>query len=174
MHLSEKDITNFKKNHFISIEGIIPEKIAKKIRCEFENSDFDLIYSFGVIHHTPNPRKIIKSIIPLMKKNTELRIMLYAKNSCKNFMIECGLSQPEAQNGCPIALTYDQDDVKKLLKEFEIIYIEQDHIFPYQIKAYVKYSYKLEPWFQKMPPKMFSILEKKLGWHLLIKAKLSA
>ena len=29
-----------------------------------------------------------------------------------------------------------------------------------------------QPWFESMPDNMFKVLEKKLGWHLLITAKL--
>ena len=135
-------------------------------------SDYDLIYSFGVIHHTPNPSKVINELKKFMSKESELRIMLYAKNSWKNFMIEANLDQPEAQNGCPIAFTYTDSEVANLLNGFEILNITQDHIFPYVIEKYIKQEYEAEPWFKNMPEQMFKQLEKKLGWHLLISAKL--
>ena len=37
---------------------------------------------------------------------------------------------------------------------------------------YKKGKYIKEPWFETMPNEMFEVLEKKLGWHLLITAKL--
>ena len=54
----------------------------------------------------------------------------------------------------------------------DIIYIEQDHIFPYQIEPYKRGEYIKQPWFESMPLEMFRSLEKNLGWHLLITAKL--
>ena len=66
---------------------------------------YDLIYSFGVIHHSPNPNLIIDQIYKYMDDSTILKIMLYAKNSWKNYMIDAELDQPEAQYGCPIANT---------------------------------------------------------------------
>ena len=67
---------------------------------------YDLVYSFGVIHHSPNPNLIIDQIYKYMDDSTILKIMLYAKNSWKNYMIDAELDQPEAQYGCPIANTY--------------------------------------------------------------------
>ena len=88
-------------------------------------------------------------------------------------MIGIGLDQPEAQYGCPVAYTYTEDEVYELLgDQFDVLSIERDHIFPYQIEPYKKGEYIKEPWFETMPNDMFEVLEKKLGWHLLITAKL--
>ena len=133
---------------------------------------YDLIYSFGVIHHSPHPEKIISEIKKYMNENSVLKIMLYAKDSWKNYMIDAGLDQPEAQYGCPIANTYTKQDVVKLLDGYEVLSIEQDHIFPYQVEPYKLGEYIKQPWFDVMPTEMFETLEKNLGWHLLITAKL--
>ena len=133
---------------------------------------YDLIYSFGVIHHSPYPEKIIAEIKKYMNENGVLKIMLYAKDSWKNYMIESGFDQPEAQYGCPIAKTYTKQDVVELLDGYEVVSIEQDHIFPYQVEPYKNGEYVKQPWFESMPPEMFRTLEKNLGWHLLITVKL--
>lgn len=133
---------------------------------------YDLIYSFGVIHHSPHPEKIIAEIKKYMNENSVLKIMLYAKDSWKNYMIEAGLDQPEAQYGCPIANTYSKQDVVELLDGYEVLSIEQDHIFPYQVEPYKRGEYIKQDWFEAMPLEMFRTLEKNLGWHLLITAKL--
>ena len=133
---------------------------------------YDLIYSFGVIHHSPHPEKIVSQIKKYMNENSVLKIMLYAKDSWKNYMIDAGLDQPEAQYGCPIANTYTKQDVVELLDEYEVLSIEQDHIFPYQVEPYKLGEYIKQPWFDIMPTEMFETLEKNLGWHLLITAKL--
>jgi len=133
---------------------------------------YDLIYSFGVIHHSPHPEKIVSEIKKYMNENSVLKIMLYAKDSWKNYMIDAGLDQPEAQYGCPIANTYTKQDVVELLDGYVVLSIEQDHIFPYQIEPYKKGKYIKQPWFDAMPIGMFETLEKNLGWHLLITAKL--
>jgi len=139
---------------------------------------YDLVYSFGVIHHTPNPKACIQQIRKVMKPDGELRIMLYAAESWKTYMIEIGLDQPEAQYGCPIAFTFTRDEIKELLHpEFRVdesLEIKQFHIFPYQIGPYKKGLFVKEPWFEAMPKQMFDQLQEKLGWHLLITAKPAA
>lgn len=133
---------------------------------------YDLVYSFGVIHHTPHPERVVSEVKKYMGGDSEFRLMLYAKNSWKAFMIEAGLDQPEAQEGCPIAYTFSHDEIRELLRDYQIISIEQAHIFPYIVEKYIHYEYVKQPCFAVMPPEMFRILERKLGWHTLIVAKL--
>jgi SAM-dependent methyltransferase len=133
---------------------------------------FDLVYSFGVIHHTPNPRAVIENARTLVKPDGELRMMLYATHSWKSIMIEEGFDQPEAQSGCPIALTYTAESVRDLVAGlFDVVDIRQAHIFPYVVEHYINYEYVPQPWFKAMPPELFQALQRHLGWHLLITAK---
>ena len=134
---------------------------------------FDLIYSFGVIHHSPNPGKIFDQIYEYMDDDSILKIMLYSKDSWKGYMIDAGYDQPEAQYGCPIANMYTDDEVREMMMGFDVLSIEQDHIFPYQIKPYKEGKFVKEPWFEAMPDPMFNSLKKRLGWHLLITARRS-
>jgi ubiquinone/menaquinone biosynthesis C-methylase UbiE len=134
---------------------------------------YDLVYSFGVIHHTPRPQRATAEIRRYMGPDSEFRIMVYAKNSWKHIMIEAGFDQPEAQSGCPVAFTYTDDEARQdLLKGYDVVSIEQDHIFAFVVEKYVKYEYEIVPWFAAMPREMFRALEKSLGWHKLIVARL--
>jgi SAM-dependent methyltransferase len=146
---------------------------AEVLAASLPDANYDLVYSFGVIHHTPNPEAVFAEIRKVIKPGGELRMMLYAKDSWKDIMIKAGLDQPEAQSGCPIAFTYSHDEVRDMMKRagFEATSIENDHIFPYVIEKYVKYEYEPQPWFKAMPEHMFRALEKSLGWHLLVKAR---
>jgi len=134
---------------------------------------YDLVYSFGVIHHAPHPEKIVSEVKQYLGPESEFRLMLYSKQSWKNIMIEAGFDQPEAQSGCPIAFTYTPDEVRTLLAGYEILDLHQDHIFPYVIEKYVRHEYEFQPWFKAMPPEMFRALERALGWHTLIRARLA-
>jgi SAM-dependent methyltransferase len=145
---------------------------SEKLNEFLPKKTYDLVYSFGVIHHSPNPNLIINQIKNYINKNSVLKIMLYATNSWKKIMIDANLDQYEAQSGCPIANTYTYEDVENLLEGFDIIDFSQTHIFPYKIEEYKKNIYKKQDWFEFMPDEMFRALESKLGWHLLITAKL--
>lgn len=146
---------------------------SEKLSQIVPTRDFDLVYSFGVIHHTPNPAAVIREARKVIAKDGEFRLMLYARNSWKDIMIDAGLDQPEAQTGCPIAFRYTHEEVEEILAEngFAATHIENAHIFPYVIEKYVKYEYEVQPWFKAMPEEMFTALEKRMGWHLLIEAK---
>jgi SAM-dependent methyltransferase len=131
-------------------------------------TDFDLIYSFGVIHHSPDPQKIIDNCFQLLKPDGTFKIMMYAEQSWKKIMIDCGLDQYEAQSNCPIAFTYTNDHIRTMLRQFRNVQIQQTHIFPYKISEYKQYKYVKEEWFECMPEDIFRALEQKLGWHLCI------
>jgi SAM-dependent methyltransferase len=145
---------------------------AEKLSDYVPVEAYDLVYSFGVIHHTPHPSGAIAQIKLYMTAASELRLMLYAKNSWKKIMIEANYDQPEAQSGCPIAFTYTPDDVRNLLNGFNVLEIRQDHIFRFVVEKYVMYEYEIVPWFSSMPKDMFAALERNLGWHMLITARL--
>lgn len=87
-------------------------------------------------------------------------------------MIGAGFDQPEAQQGCPYAITYTEEMVRDLYKGlFDVVSLTQAHILPYVVEKYVKYEYELQPWFEAMPRTMFAALERRLGWHMLIVAR---
>tara|TARA_B100000965_G_scaffold329496_1_gene292954 strand:+ start:445 stop:1233 length:789 start_codon:yes stop_codon:yes gene_type:complete len=134
--------------------------------------NYDLIYSFGVIHHTPNIKKAFNEIYKLANKKTLIKIMLYAKNSYKNFMLDITNYRYEAQNNCPVVYKIDQSDLEELIKnKFKIMELSQDFIFPYQIQTYKKNIYKKIKHFEYMPFKVFNRLSKNIGEHMLISLK---
>jgi ubiquinone/menaquinone biosynthesis C-methylase UbiE len=154
------------------LEGEFIYGNAEELSESISPRKFDLIYSFGVLHHTPDITKALDQIRDFCHESTVLKIMLYSENSWKNAMIHVGLDQPEAQTGCPIANTYTPTQVEDLLGNsgFKLKSIEQCHIFPYVVGKYRNYEYVIEPWFSVMSDAMFRGLEKKFGWHLLIEA----
>jgi 2-polyprenyl-3-methyl-5-hydroxy-6-metoxy-1,4-benzoquinol methylase len=133
---------------------------------------FDLIYSYGVIHHFPAIDKIINNVHQALKPGGEFRFMVYARDSWKQAMINKGLDQYEAQAGCPYAKSYTKDDIAVLLgSQFHIERLRQDHCFMYNVQAYKQGRYELEPWFEAMPAAMREAVREYLGWHLLVKAR---
>lgn len=155
------------KGRFFNIDAQNYEELSSAV-CGSDGGEFDLIYSFGVIHHSPEPQKIIDNCLQLLKPGGILKIMVYAENSWKKIMIDRGLDQYEAQSDCPVAFTYTNDQIYKMLPHFRNVQIQQEHIFPYKIPEYTEYKYIKEDWFAQMPDNVFKALESKLGWHLCI------
>lgn len=130
---------------------------------------FDLIYSFGVLHHTPHPEKVLRLAHERLLPDGELRIMLYATWSWKHLFTR---QQPEAQAGCPLVRWYSMRAGRRLVEScgFEVVSIEKRHIFPWRIPDYMEHRYvRAFPW--NIVPEY--LLEHYLGHHLLIKARRS-
>jgi 2-polyprenyl-3-methyl-5-hydroxy-6-metoxy-1,4-benzoquinol methylase len=147
---------------------------------------YDLIYSFGVIHHTPHPDRVLEELRAYVHPGTTIKIMVYHRRSWKVLGILLGegygrfwklpdliAKNSEAQTGCPITYTYSRSEGRELLERhgFRVRDVRVDHIFPYRIKDYVQYRYARELYFRAMPPALFRALERRLGWHLCITAE---
>ena len=174
VELSEASLVLARKRfELFDLKGTLLQCNAEELDRVAESAAYDLVYSFGVIHHTPDPGAVIRQARRAIRPTGEFRLMLYARNSWKDVMIEAGFDQPEAQSGCPIAFTYTHQEVRDLLvgNGFAASSISQDHIFPYVVEKYVRYEYELRPWFAAMPRDMFRALEQRFGWHMLIVAK---
>lgn len=171
IELSDKSLDIAKKRFEVfELSGGFIQGNAENLSELVGDQKFDLIYSYGVIHHSAEPEAIIRQLNKHLTINGEIRIMLYATHSWKNYLIEHELAQPEAQANCPQAVTYTQPQVRQMFSDFDID-IEQTFIFPWQIEPYKRGEYVKEPWFEHMPEEMFNILQSKLGWNLLISGK---
>jgi SAM-dependent methyltransferase len=157
---------------------------AEKLSSFVPVEPYDLIYSFGVIHHTPHPEKVFEEIKKYCNSGTEIRMMLYYKWSWKVFWIIFNYSKgafwkadelirtySEAQAGCPVTHYYSFKDIRHLMSDFKIVEMHKEHIFPYKIDKYINYQYERVWYFRWMPRLLFRWLERKLGWHVLIVAK---
>ena len=144
---------------------------------------FDLIYSFGVIHHTPHPERVLAQLPQYLKPEATVKIMVYNRWSWKVIWIlfRYGKGQfwrldkliadnSEAQNGCPVTYVYSRRQGRRLLKAggLRTVDASADHIFPYRIPDYVQYRYVKVWYFRWMPKWIFRTLERMAGWHLLL------
>jgi len=133
---------------------------------------FDLVYACGVLHHYPDPKKIISNVHQVLAPLGEFRFLVYAKNSWKWAMITQALDQFEAQADCPWAVVYTPDEIRLLLQDkFDIMSIEQDYCFMYNVNKYKQGIYELEPWFAAMTEQHREAIRKNLGWHLSVISK---
>lgn len=69
------------RKHF-SMENLpVVAQVADAENLPFEKSSFDLVYSFGVLHHTPDTQKAIDEVYRVLKPGGQIIIMLYNKTS---------------------------------------------------------------------------------------------
>jgi len=179
MNVAKKRAEVFGLTDSITFYHANAEELSKVVPIE----EYDLIYSFGVIHHTPHPERAIKEIKKYTKPSTVLKLMLYYRWSWKVLWIMMTdgkfrfweldkfiAKNSEAQTGCPVTYSYGHKSVRKFLKGFKVIKSQADHIFPYRILDYKEYRYVKVWYFRFMPRPLFRLLEKTFGWHLCVDA----
>ena len=148
---------------------------------------YDLVYSFGVIHHTPHPDRVLDQIGSYVHRGSTVKIMVYHRHSWKVLWIlatygkfqfwrlaELVARNSEAESGCPVTYSYTKDEVRRLIersRRFRVTDTKVEHIFPYRIKEYVQYRYVKEWYFRWLPESAFHALEHRLGWHLCVTAE---
>jgi SAM-dependent methyltransferase len=157
----------------------------EELSIYLEPRPFDLIWSFGVIHHTPKPERAISEIRKnFVGRDSILKVMVYNRYSFKVLKLiladpwgaahgldELVANYSEAQDGCPVTYSYTANTVTSFLSGFQVIDIYKDHIFPYKIPDYIKYKYIMNWYFRILPRNLFRKLERVLGWHLCVTAR---
>jgi len=147
---------------------------------------FDLVYSFGVIHHTPHPERVLAQLKNYVRPGSTVKIMVYHRYSWKVLWIlmtygkcqfwkltELVARYSEAETGCPVTYSYSKSELRALMERsgFRVKEVQAEHIFPYRIQDYVQYRYIKEWYFRWLPEPIFHALEKMLGWHLCMTAE---
>jgi 2-polyprenyl-3-methyl-5-hydroxy-6-metoxy-1,4-benzoquinol methylase len=146
---------------------------------------YDLVYSFGVIHHTPHPERVMEQVRQYLRPGSTVKVMVYHRHSWKVLwiLLTYGRGQvwklpdlvarySEAESGCPVTYAYTPREAQSLVEGSGARLTEAwaDHIFPYRIRDYVQYRYVRVWYFRWMPPAMFRWLEQRFGWHLCLTA----
>ena len=147
---------------------------------------YDLVYSFGVIHHTPHPGAVLDELRKYVGPESTVKVMVYNRRSWKVLWIVLGYGKgqfwrreeliarySEAQTGCPVTYTYTPRQGEEWLRRhgFEPTDVFVDHVFPYSIPEYKEYRYKKVWHFRMLPPAAFRALERAFGWHLCMTAR---
>jgi 2-polyprenyl-3-methyl-5-hydroxy-6-metoxy-1,4-benzoquinol methylase len=158
---------------------------AERLAASVPSEQYDLIYSFGVVHHSPHPDRILAELKNYLKPGGILKVMVYHRYSWKVLWILLSYGRgrlldlerivarySEAQTGCPVTYTYSRQAARELIEsqDFKVLDIHADHIMPYRIPDYVQYRYVKVWYFRWMPASLFRSLERAFGWHLMITA----
>lgn len=150
----------------------------------YPDNSMDFIYSFGVLHHSPNTEKTISEVRRVLKPEGRCYITLYHKNSIVfwwtiyswNFLLKGGwkkrtlqqqLSLIEYPNTNPNIVTrlYRKKEVKKLFNQFKNATHSIKHLIPADI---VYFGYFSKNPFK--PTRFLNRLGNWLGWYIVIEA----
>ena len=126
----------------------------------FDDNSFDCIYSFGVLHHSPDTEKTIKEVYRVLKEDGIALIMLYNKFSL-NYAVHRILDIPfdgSKDDRCPVERAYSKGDTLKMFEDFSKVNIKTDYLFGTGWGV----ANNFIPLFLKKP------LGKIMGWHNMI------
>jgi ubiquinone/menaquinone biosynthesis C-methylase UbiE len=54
---------------------------------DFADNSFDLVYSWGVLHHSPDTARAVKEVLRVLRPGGEARVMIYHKYSLTGYML---------------------------------------------------------------------------------------
>lgn len=83
--LTEEAVRHAKKR--LDIYGLSAEevRVADVENLPYADDTFDLVYSWGVIHHTPNTIKALEELIRVTRRGGKIKIMIYNRRSLNAF-----------------------------------------------------------------------------------------
>jgi O-antigen/teichoic acid export membrane protein/SAM-dependent methyltransferase len=146
----------------------------------FPDHSFDLVYSFGVLHHTPNTERAIQEIRRVLRPGGQAIVMLYNRTSLYywgSIFLKHGLVRGEIfgsslseimsrrveyseVGATPLVKAYTHAEARKLFSVFDECRI--------QVRQLTRESLGLPG--RLLPQRVFRWLERTLGWNLVITA----
>jgi ubiquinone/menaquinone biosynthesis C-methylase UbiE len=105
-------------------------RVADAEELPFENESFDIVYSWGVLHHSPNTEKAIQEVHRVLKPGGVARLMLYQRYSLTIFMLWAvyglrkglNLKETAAQYlESPGTKAYSRSEIQKMLAAFSSV-----------------------------------------------------
>lgn len=154
--------------------------IADGERLPFPDNCFDIVYSNGVLHHTPDTGLAVQEIHRVLRPGGIAKVMLYYRHSLNywgEIMLHRGLLRGQLLRGDtpgqimgrfvevgdatdPLVKVYNRSQARQLFKSFRTVEFEVDQM----IRAEFYVLGRL------MPESIFNVLRKRFGWNLIITA----
>ncbi len=143
----------------------------------FDDNSFDLVYSNGVIHHTPNTGTVISEIHRVLRPGGKAIIMVYAENSLhywRELVYNLGLKHDllvsysmgeimsryveiTENNAKPLVKVYTKPRLKRMFNKFNNVQILQRQMVREEVPRALRWLPL--PWLGQL-----------MGWNLILKA----
>jgi SAM-dependent methyltransferase len=131
---------------------------------DFPDATFDYVYSFGVLHHTPDIEKAVAEVHRVLRPGGKAYIMLYHRDSLVNAVhkaLRLPYESPRDRNDhCPVVYTFTRRGVRELFGAFSAVTVETAYPF----------THGFGPLTTKTPLSARRALGRAIGWHLMITA----
>lgn len=137
-------------------------RVADAEKLPFPDNTFDVCYSFGVLHHTPDTAGAIEELRRVLKPNGKAFVMLYNTQSL-NWLAHRLTGIPydgSKDDPCPVEKSYLPFNARKFFKSYSQTHISIDYLFGTGWGVLSKLT----------PPFIHRALGKVIGWHLMIEA----
>ena len=150
-------------------------------RLPFESASFDVVYSNGVLHHTPNTAGAIAEVHRVLRQGGIAKVMLYHRNSL-NYWFEIFLrrgilggqfllgrgpeeimsrvieySEHEAR---PLVKVYSRKQARELFKTFSEVVVEVQQLTRSELRFLSSF----------VSQQFFDRLQHRIGWNVVITA----
>lgn len=147
-------------------------------KLPFDDASFDLVYSNGVIHHTPHTQRVVDEIHRVLRPGGQTLLMVYAENSLhywRNLFYDLGVKAGELSEASmgeimsrhveisrasqkPLVKVYTRARLRSLLHSFEDVTIVKRQLLDSERPRWLRWipSHRLAPL---------------LGWNLIARAR---
>ncbi len=131
-------------------------------KMEIPDASFDVVYSCGVLHHTPNIKQAFKEVYRILKPGGKIFIMLYSKHSLNNYVhvaFKIPYESPkDLSKDAPVTMTFSKKGIETLLCDFDNLQLQNEYLF----------GAGWRPLSDIVPTFVNSALGKVMGWHWMI------
>jgi len=150
----------FAKRRGVSIDF----RLGNAEGLDFPDASFDAVYSFGVLHHTPDIERSVAEVRRVLRVGGTAYVMLYHRDSLVN-LVHRALRLPyespaNRKDHCPVVYTFSRDGVRRLFRAFASVEVHSEYPF----------TYGFGPLATKLPLSVRRPLGRVIGWHLMITA----
>src|SRR5262249_8324455 len=119
---------------YFLLEGLTAElRVGNAEALDFGDATFDVVYSFGVLHHTPTIEQALNEVSRVLRPGGKAFLMLYSRYALNNLVhVLCRIpyeSPRTWRTDAPITRTFSKRQVQRLLRHFIPVRIDKTYLF---------------------------------------------